>query len=254
MDITVEIAWIVAVLLISIRLMGVFVLTPVMATLQIPNRYRLVLVLALSALMVSAIGTKLVAVPTSVGELASAALAELVIGGVLAFGLFAAFGAFLLGGRIIDMQMGFGVANLIDPATRAQASLMGTFLNLLAVMVFFAIDGHHMIIRGVAYSLEQLPPGSGLLQLQPAALLLQFGAMFTYAVMIVAPALFAILLLDVGLGVMARTMPQVNIFIVSLPLKIFLGLTMTAISVNYLGPVMTRIFESIFLYWEKVLA
>ena len=109
---------------------------------------------------------------------------------------------------------------------------------------------HH----GEGFRLEKLPPGTMLANLHPTALVAQFGLMFIYAVMVVAPALFVILLLDVGLGVMARTMPQVNIFIVSLPLKIFLGLTVTAISINYLGPVMTRIFESIFRYWEQILA
>ena len=253
MEISVEIAWIVTVLLIAIRLAGIFLLTPVLAAMQVPNVIRVWLVMGLAVLLVSALDLQTVTVPLTLGQLFVAMLAELIIGGLLAFGIFAAFGAFLLGGRIIDMQMGFGVANLIDPGTREQTSMMGTFLNLLAVMVFFAIDGHHMLIRGLAYSLEQLPPGTMLAALRPDVVLAQFGIMFIYAVMVVAPALFAILLLDVGLGVMARTMPQVNIFIVSLPLKIFLGLTLTAVSVNYLGPVMERVFESIFLYWEQLL-
>jgi flagellar biosynthetic protein FliR len=177
-----------------------------------------------------------------------------VIGGLMAFGVVAAFAAFLLGGRIIDVQMGFGVASLIDPTTRSSAPLLGTFLNFLAVVTFFAIDGHHLIIRGLAFSLEHIPPGTSLGEINIGAVVAHFGAMFIFGVMVVAPALIAILLLDIGLAVIARTMPQVNVFIVSLPLKIFVGLAMTAISLPYLGSVMKRIFESIFSYWESVVA
>jgi flagellar biosynthetic protein FliR len=149
--------------------------------------------------------------------------------------------------------MGFGVATLIDPATRSQAPLMGTFLNLLAVMLFFAVDGHHMLIRGLVFSLAHIPPGASLTDINPAVVISQFGAMFVYGLIIVAPTLFSILLLDVGLAVMARTMPQVNIFIVSIPLKIFVGLFVTAASLHYMGPKIATIFESIFIYWQRLM-
>ena len=145
------------------------------------------------------------------------------IGAALAFGLFAAFGAFLFGGRLIDSQIGFAVANLIDPITRAQGPLIGTVLNLTAIAVFLAVDGHHLIIRGLADSLARFPPGQPITELGVTAVTAQFGVVFAYGLMLVAPAVFALLLLDVALAVVARTMPQMNIFIVSLPLKVFVG-------------------------------
>jgi flagellar biosynthetic protein FliR len=253
MNISLEIAWIMAVFLVSIRLGMVFVMTPLLSSAQVPVRIRVLFTLALSALIVAGIGITTVKIPASTGDLVQAAISEAVIGGVMAFGVMAAFAAFLLGGRIIDVQMGFGVAGLIDPATRSQAPLLGTFLNLLAVTVFFAVDGHHMVIRGIVFSLEHIPPGTALSQINLGAVVAQFGAMFIFGVMIVAPALFAILLLDIGLAVMARTMPQVNIFIVSLPLKILVGLIVTAISLPYSGAVMRKIYESIFTYWENLI-
>ena len=172
----------------------------------------------------------------------------------MAFGLLTAFAAFLLGGRILDFQMGFGVANLIDPATNTQTAMMGVVLNLIAVMAFFMVDGHHMLLRGLAYSFERVPIGVGLNELPMDLIVQQFGYMFVFALMVVVPALFAILLLDIGLAVMARTMPQVNIFFVSIPLKIFIGLFMTAISMRYIWPLMERMFTSIFQYWDALLA
>jgi flagellar biosynthetic protein FliR len=253
MNISFEIAWVIAVLLVSIRFGMVFVLTPLFTAAQVPVQFRVLFTLAMSALIVAGVGVTAAKVPISTLGLIQAALSEAVIGGVMAFGVLAAFAAFLLGGRIIDIQMGFGVASLIDPATRSQVSLLGTFLNLTAVVAFFAVDGHHMIIRGLVFSLQHIPPGTSLGEINMGAIVAHFGAMFIFGVMIVAPALFSILLLDVGLAVVARTMPQLNIFIISLPLKIFVGLAITAISLPYTGSVMSKIFESIFSYWETLI-
>ena len=80
------------------------------------------------------------------------------------------------------------VANLIDPVTRAQAPLIGTALNLMAVAIFFAVDGHHMLVRAVAFSLEHFPPGRSLRELNLAAVAAQFGVMFTFGLALAAPA------------------------------------------------------------------
>jgi flagellar biosynthetic protein FliR len=149
--------------------------------------------------------------------------------------------------------MGFGVATLIDPATRAYAPLLGTFLNLLAVVIFFAIDGHHLLIRGLAHSFELVPLGVPLTEFNIAAVITHFGSMFVYAAAIAAPVVVSLFLLDVALGVVARTMPQVNVFIVSIPLKIFIGLAVFALSLQFMTPLMKNMFESIFRYWEKIL-
>ncbi len=253
MRIEADLAIITVLLLVFIRLSALFLLTPLFATTKLPINVRTLLLLALSGTLVASLQISPAQVPHTLAAFFSAAICELFIGALLAFGLFTAFGAFLLGGRILDMQMGFGVANLIDPATNAQGPLLGTILNLAGVATFFLLDGHHMVIKGLAYSLEQVPVGQGLGQLQIDVVLAQFGRMFSYGLMLVAPAVFTLLLLDAGLAIAARTMPQLNIFIVGLPLKIFVGSVVLALSLNYLGPLLKKIFESIFRYWEQVL-
>lgn len=253
MNITADIQWISSVVLASVRIGAVFLFTPILAITQAPMRFRVFFVLGLAMILVSSLSVTTLKEPVNIAELISFALQELVTGSVMAFGLFAGFGAFLLGGRILDFQMGFGVASLIDPATHTQSAMMGVVLNLIAVMAFFLVDGHHMIIRGLAYSFEQIPLGVGLSTINIDVIIKQFGYMFIFAVMAVAPALFSILLLDVGLAVMARTMPQVNIFFVSMPLKILVGLTMVALSMQYISPLLSKVFKSIFNYWDEVL-
>jgi flagellar biosynthetic protein FliR len=245
-------AWIAAVLLVSIRLGPLMILTPVLGSADIPVRARVLLALALSALTVSAMSRTWTIDISSASALIDAAAVELLIGGALAFGLLAAFAAFSFGGRLLDLQIGFGVASLIDPSTRGQAPLLGTLLSLVAIAVFFAADGHHVLLRGFVQSLDRVPPGTSWSSLPIEAIVVQFGAVFAYGLTIVAPAVFALLLLDVALALAARTMPQMNVFIVSMPLKVVVGLLMLALSSSYLLPAMQRVFDSIPRYWERL--
>lgn len=254
MHIEADMSYVAALLLASIRLGACFLLTPLFSVAQVPVRVRILFLLSLAAMLVASMQLSTVQVPNTLPELFAEALHELIVGAVLAFGLFTAFGAFLFGGRILDFQMGFGVANLIDPATNAQGPLLGTILNVAAVTTFFLLDGHHLVIRGIAYSLAQVPLGQGLSQLRVDAVAAQFGRMFVFGLMLVAPAVFIVLLLDVAMAIAARTMPQVNIFIFGLPLKIFVGTVVLALSLNYLSPLLKKIFASTFQYWEWALS
>jgi len=253
MSVLIDPLWLTAVFLVAIRLGPLFVMAPVLGTSDIPVRVRVFLTLAFATALVTATGIEGIPPPASTGALLAAAASELVIGIAMVFGVFAAFGAFLFGGRLLDIQIGFGIANVFDPATRAQGPLLGTALNLLAIAVFFAVDGHHMLVRGIAYSLSRFPPGRTLADLQPGAVVEQFGVVFAYGLMIVAPAVIVLLLLDVGLAIAARTMPQMNIFIVAMPLKVVVGVLMLALSMQYLAPALQRVFESIGTYWQKLL-
>jgi flagellar biosynthetic protein FliR len=100
---------------------------------------------------------------------------------------------------------------------------------------------------------EKIPPGAWLGDFDLAVVIAHFGAMFSFAIAIVAPVIFSILLLDVGLAVMARTMPQMNVFIVSLPLKILTGLSVAALSMHTFTPLMEKIFEAMFVFWQNIL-
>jgi flagellar biosynthetic protein FliR len=252
MVVSIESAWIIAVALIALRVAGALALTPLFATAGVPANFRVLFVVAISVTLMAGLAIKPTVAILTLGQLVNAAVTEIVVGMSLAFGVFTAFATFQLAGRIMDLQLGFGVATLIDPTTRAASPLLGTFLNLLALTIFFTIDGHHLLISGIAFSLEQIPPGTSLSQLDPSAMAAQFGAMFVYAAALAAPVMVVMLLIDIVMAVIARTMPQVNVFIVGLPLKIMVGLTVLAISLRYMTPVMKNIFEQMFNYWHAV--
>lgn len=253
MSIGIDPAWLAAVFLVSIRFGTLFVMAPVFGGVRVPAQFRALFVIALSALLVTGLGTKLPDGPVTLGSLFLGGMSELMIGALMSFGLFAGFGVFMLAGKLLDDQIGFTIGSIFDPVTRAQSPLLGTAFNMLAVMLFFALDAHHMMMRGIAYSLEQIPPGSFFQELGLAAVVAHFGTMFILALTLAAPAMIALLLVDIGLGIMSRTMPQINMFVIGIPAKIVVGLLVLVAAMGSLGPVMARAFQSIFVYWQRLL-
>ena len=226
-------------------------MSPLFSIARVPTRIKVFLLITISAILVSSLNLSLPETSIDSVQLLYYALGELVIGAAMAFGIFAAFASFSLGGRILDFQMGFGVASLIDPSTNAQAPMIGTLLKMLAVMVFFLVDGHHLLIRGIAYTLSHYPPGT-MPRIDIQIIVKQFGLMFVYGVMLASPVIFIILLIDISMGIAARTMPQVNMFIVMLPLKIGVGLFVLMLSLQFLLPLMKKVYISIFSYWQQL--
>ena len=254
MAIDIDPAWMMAVFFTALRLGVVLMMTPIFSNLSGLVTVRVLLTLALSALLVSGLGARLPPPALELGPVLLAALAELVTGLTLAFGVFAAFGAFSVAGKILDVQSGFGLGNVYDPVTRAGAPLFATLLNLAAVAVFFGMDAHHALLRGMAFSLREVAPGSGFHELDAEAVIRQFGLMFSLGVALIIPVMLCLLLAETGLAVVSRVLPQMNVFVVGVPVKIVVGLAVFALTMGTLQPVMARVYASIFIYWEQVLS
>lgn len=253
MSIDVDSAWALSVFLVWMRIGMIFMMSPVFTGLNGLVTVRVLLSLMLSVLMVSGTNVALAPVSLTLGTVVLAAMLELVVGATLAYGVMAAFGAFSLAGKILDVQSGFGIGSVYDPVTRSGAPLFATMLNMVAVVVFFGLDAHHALLRGIAFSLQQVPPGVGFSAIGVDAVLRQFGLMFSLGVALIIPVMLCLLLLEVGLAVVSRVLPQMNVFIVLVPVKLFAGIAILAMTVVVLGPSMAKVYASIFTFWEQVL-
>lgn len=246
--------WLVLVILLSIRVGMVLAMTPILGSTNLPIQIRVLLVLAFSATLVSLLNLHSQVAIQSSFDFLLAAIYELLWGGLLAFGLLTAFSAFLVGGRVLDMQIGFGLANLFDPTTRTNTPLLGVVLNMYGVAWCLAMGVHHAVLRGLAKSLELVPLGTGLRNIPVEAILYQFGLMFSLGLVLVGAVIVCLLLTDLGMSIASRFLPQANIFVLSTPVKIFAGLTTLSLATLYMPPVMKKIFGQVFDYWEIVLA
>ena len=252
MTLTIDIGWLTAVLLASIRVAAALALTPVLGPTTIPASARIVIVLALSAFVVSAL--PVATAPTDLAPLVVGALGEVLIGASLAFGFLAAYGAAQWAGHVLDVQMGYSAAVLLNPGTRSAAPLLATLFGLLCVAVFLAADGHHVLIRAFDASLRAFPPGRAGIELDWSAIVAHAGAMFTFGLALAAPVMIALLLADLGMAVIARSLPQLNIFVLSFAIKIMLGLLGLVASVPLADGVLSALFDRTFLYWDAVTA
>ncbi len=150
---------------------------------------------------------------------------EVFIGIVLGFAGRLLFEGIQLAGQLVGFQMGFSIVNVIDPVTSGQVSIVAEFQYLLAGLLFLAVDGHHMMIHAISESYRVVPVlGFHITGDLVQHLIALSRDMFAIAVKISAPIVAALLFANVGLGLVARTVPQINIFIVGFPLQIAIGL------------------------------
>jgi flagellar biosynthetic protein FliR len=249
-----DVSWLLSVLLGSMRMTVMLMFTPVLGGVHVPAQARVVLLLALTAIMLSVAHPPAPSMANmDVGRLALLTLTELVIGAAMAFGLQCAFGAMALAGRMIDLQIGFSVGAIFDPVTRAPSPMLGTLLTMLGTFLFYTMDGHHLLIRMVAHSFSSLPVGSTMPWQTVEPFVEQFGLMFVFGLTLAAPVVVALFLVDLSLGLVSRTMPQMNVFLIGFIVKIIVGLLVFMVSLSSMLDVMRRIMSSTSQYWQSLL-
>jgi flagellar biosynthesis protein FliR len=237
----------------SMRVVGLILLAPPLSSLSVPATVRIACALVVSAALWPAVVVP-AAVAGSAGSLLLAAALEFFNGALMALAVHIGFAAFAVGSRLVDVQIGFGIGQVLDPSTRQRLPALGATFAMAAPVLFLATNGHHVMLRALARSFERFPLGEPF-QLDAAApavaRLLQ--GMFTLGLAMVAPVVLCLVVIELALGVMARNLPQMNVFVLGIPVKVLGGLAaLGAWTLAGTAP-MTRVFEAIFDAWEASL-
>jgi flagellar biosynthetic protein FliR len=169
-----------------------------------------------------------------VGPLLAAVVLQVAIGLSLGFVIFLLFSAVQAAGELIDLFGGFTVAPAFDPLSNAQSSTFGRFYQLLATTLLFVINGHILLIRGFMTSFDAISVTGPTLEDFSSNLLQTLGLFFIAAIEIAAPLLAALFLAEVGLGLLARAAPQMNVFLIGFPIKILLTLLLGGLALPLL--------------------
>lgn len=236
-------AWIAAFLWPFLRIAALMTAEPVLGNRTIPMRVRVGLAFVLTVLVASTLPA-----PPPV-ELASAmgllvAAQQIVIGLALGFTMRIVIAAIEMSGTLVGLSMGLGFATFYDPQNSAQVPVVGQFMGLLAVLLFFAINGHLMVIAGLVESFQVLPISAKPLAADGfRALALMGGQIFVIGVLLSMPVLAALLIVNVAMGVMSRASPQLNLFAVGFPLTLIAGFAVLLMSLPYLAPHFVRLYE-----------
>lgn len=246
-------AWITRVLLLSGRIAALFLMTPLLYAMPVPASVRVLLAIALAVALALPFAGSPGAEPVPLGALLQSFLQELAIGATLGLGVLMAFAGFTVAGRLIDVQVGFGIGQVFDPLTRTQVPVLTSVFTLLGVLLFFLVNGHHALLRGVAYSLERFPLGQAwALEAAAGPVLKQAAGLFTLGFALAAPIVLSLLLVEFALGVIARNLPQLNMFVLGIPVKIIAGLLALSIWAVGLGGVASRMYQEIYRTWTAM--
>ncbi|MDK2985145.1 MAG: flagellar biosynthesis protein FliR [Clostridia bacterium] len=173
---------------------------------------------------------------------------EVLVGLVLGFVSMLTFTAVRIAGEFMDIQMGFAMAAVFDPQNQSRITLVGQFMNILGILLFLAIDGHHILLMALSHSYELIPlQGAVFKTAFVAAIVKSFVGMFALGFRVAAPFIAVLVICDISLGLLARTVPQLNVFILGFPMKAGLGI----ITLTLALPVLAVVIGNILSQMEK---
>lgn len=228
-------------LLIFVRTSVMLFVFPVFSARQIPVLVRIGLAGLISFVLFRAM--PLTAPLPDMGALVAAAASQVIVGLVVGFVAYLVFTGIQFAGEILDIQIGFAVANVISPQTQQQVTVIGELELTLATLVFLISDSHLLMLAGIGGSFHLLPLPYITLDPSIAGNVVNFlQAAFLVVFQIAAPAAVSLFVVNVALGLMARVAPQMNVFVVGFPLQIGVGLFMLAVSVPVLVAVAPHLF------------
>lgn len=156
-----------------------------------------------------------------------AAVRETIVGLAMGFTARMVFSAVEMAGQLIDFQVGYSMAAIYDPNTGTTASYYGRLFYWMSIMVFFMMDLHHTLLLTLMESFGVVAAGQiGLAGLNLEAILYIFSYTFKIAFCIAAPMLIVLLVTDIVMGLLSRTVPEINVFMLGMPLKALVGMVM----------------------------
>jgi len=232
--------------LVLARVGGLFVLAPIFSGRMIPVHAKLLVAGAISFALMPFV-THGAAVPTDL-TIVPLVLKELLVGLAIALALGVVAAGIAAAASLLDTTIGFSFAALVDPLTQTQSAVVGQLYSLYSVLVFLMIGGDHLMIRGLAASYRLVPLGRIPSSAQLGALAEHdLGQIFVIGLAVAAPVLVALALVDLALALVARTVPQMNVFIVGLPAKILVGFGAIAASLPFVtGHLQDQLQQAVF--------
>lgn len=232
------------------RVAGLMVFAPFFSSHSMPAMVRAIAALVFSIALLPALPLSLVPPHFGTAQFLGAIVGEAAYGMILGLIATFVFSALQLAGQIISFQLGFSLINLIDPQSEVETSVLAFLQNILAVMFFLLVNGHHWFLTAIADSFTYLPvEGVHLNGPVVAEIVRLSGRMIAAGVQMAGPVLAVTIIADVALGIISRSAPQINILIVGMPLKTLIGFSFLGLSFFY----MPQWLEASFAYLHRSL-
>lgn len=242
-------AWYGAVFWPLVRVLALMSVAPLLSHRAVPTRIKLALALGITAVLVPQVGSPPITdVMTATGLMLL--VNNILIGLLIGFTVRLVFAAIELAGELIGLQMGLSFAGFFNPANGQMQNAVASFMSLLALLMFIAIDGHLMLLHALAESFRLYPVQVGMSLPMGFDRVLRMGAdIFGIGLTIALPFLAVMLLTNVVLGVLARVAPQLNVLAVGFPLTMLVGLSTLFLLLPYIELPLRSALERALAAW-----
>jgi len=221
------------------RMTGVIFFNPIFGRGSVPALVKIGLSLGIAFHVVHSLAGTVVSDYTTI-DLLLAMLREFAVGFAMGFIMQLFLAVFHLGGELMDLQFGFSMAQMYDPATNSQVSVTGNLITAMYVMLFFITNSHITMLAIAVKSYSVVPVGLGGISGKIGVYIIElFGYILVYALQLALPIIVTEILAEVGVGILMRVVPNINVFVVNIQLKVLVGLvvllTIIPVLVNFLG-------------------
>jgi flagellar biosynthesis protein FliR/FlhB len=241
----INIAYFTAIILVFLRMFGFFIVVPIFFPKGFPNIAKVAFTLVISYILIPGINFAGINI-TSNYALIALGINEIATGLTLGFLTNLVFFSIRMAGQLIDIQIGFSMISTFDPSTSSNSTFLERVLYWCSLILFFTIDGHHMLIRSLVESFNSLSLGKFILDGERIDLIINaFIQFFILGVKIAIPLVLVILITDITLGLLGRTVPNLNLMIIGMPVKILVGLVCFMIAMPLLFKLMINGFGDV---------
>ncbi|MBI5833088.1 MAG: flagellar biosynthetic protein FliR [Armatimonadetes bacterium] len=231
-----------AFLLLFGRVLGMFAAFPMFGERNVPWQARIGIAFFMTLLLLPTTTAHQPLPATDLVMLGLGFIRELLVGLSIAYLARLLFGAFQFAVNALDFQSGLSFVQVVNPGSDTSLSVMGQFLNTLMMLMFLELDGHHLIIRALGASLRAAPLGYAAPPLPTAELVARmFSSFVQFGLQLVMPAVLLLTLVDIAMGIVGRVVPQLNVFMVALPIKIMVMIVTLSLTLPVMSDIMTRL-------------
>jgi flagellar biosynthesis protein FliR len=237
-----------------VRVAGILAAIPALGSRSVPLQVRIALVLGLTVILLPIVAGQLRPLQIAFPAVLPFMFMEFMVGLVLGFSIRFVMTAFEIAGEMIGLQMGINVIPALDPFAGGQIPLLGQFMSVLAFLIFFAINGHHVALEALVSSFQLVPPLHAHLSGLVVKAILDLGVgMFVLALKVAAPVMTALFIVTLAMGILGRSIPQLNVMLNNVPITIGIGLLILGISLPLFGAAVEASFADIGPTFHKLL-
>jgi len=231
-------------ILILSRWAGMIMLAPVFGARGVPALVRLGLAASLTVIIYPLIFATKPTIPIELLPYIAVVFKEVLVGLVIGFVIYTMTAVLQGAGQLIDFQMGFTMGAAIDPVYGVQSPMMGNFQMVLATMLLLSTNAHHFLIAAMVKSYAYIPINPSNLSSHYLYYAQLVTNVFSLAIQLAMPVFGALLVSDIGVGLLSRTVPQLNIFSIVFPVKIIFGFVILYLALPFFGESITHLFNT----------